>query len=183
MKKTTLSLQEQLLKSGLSNENQAKQIKAAKRKQAKVERNGGSESTDDIRIATEQARQQQLQRDRELNRQRQEQEQAKQLQAQIKQLIELNRVSLSEEGTSYQFTHDNKVKSLPVSNNLRQALIDGRAGIVCQDQHYAIVPAEIARRIQQRVADHVVLLNTPQSDQPTADDPYAAYQIPDDLIW
>lgn len=183
MKKTTLSLQEQLLKSGLSNQTQAKQINAAKRKQAKVERNGGAENVDEIRLAAEQARQLQLERDRDLNRQRQAQEHAKQLQAQIRQITLLNRLPQTQEGVTFQFNHHNKVKSLYVNDNIRQALIGGRLGIIALDNGYEIVPAEIARRIQQRAAENVVLLNTVSTDNINADDPYAAYQIPDDLIW
>ena len=183
MKKTTLSLQEQLLKSGLSNENKAKQVKSEKRKQAKVQRNNGVEIVDDIKISAEQTRLQQAERDRELNRQRQQQENAKALAAQIAQLTTLNRIAQQADGVSYQFNHHGKVKTLTVSEAIRQALIEGRVGVISLGNQYEIVPAEIARKIQQRDADCVVLLNSPSQTTELTDDPYAAYQIPDDLIW
>ena len=47
---------------------------------------------------------------------------------------------------------------------------------------YEIIPREAALKIQERDASRIVLLNT-HVEEPDADDPYAAYQIPDDLMW
>jgi len=184
MKKTqTLSLQEQLLKSGLTSDAKAKQVKSEKRKQDKLKRNNGVELVDDIKLSAEQQRQQQIERDRELNRQRKLADEQKALAAQIKQITELNRIAQDANGMAYQFSDANKVKSLYVSEKVRTALIEGRAGIVRLEQHYDIVPAEIARKIQVRDADCVIVLNQASNDVPAADDPYADYQIPDDLMW
>ena len=39
-------------------------------------------------------------------------------------------------------------------------------------------------QIQQRQPDSIILLNSRQQhEQAAEDDPYAAYQIPDDLMW
>jgi len=184
MKKTqTLSLQEQLLKSGLTSDAKAKQVKSEKRKQDKLKRNNGVDLVDDIKLSAEQQRQQQIERDRELNRQRKLADEQKALAAQIKQITELNRIAQDANGMAYQFSDANKVKSLYVSEKVRTALIEGRAGIVRLEQHYDIVPAEIARKIQVRDADCVIVLNQASNDVPAADDPYADYQIPDDLMW
>ena len=184
MKKTqTLSLQEQLLKSGLTSDAKAKQVKTEKRKQDKLKRNNGVELVDDIKLSAEQQRQQQIERDRELNRQRKLADEQKALAAQIKQITELNRIAQDANGVAYQFSDANKVKSLYVNEKVRTALIEGRAGIVKLEHHYEIVPAEIARKIQARDADSVIVLNQAGNDIPAADDPYADYQIPDDLMW
>jgi len=44
---------------------------------------------------------------------------------------------------------------------------------------------KVAEKIQQRLAEAIIVLhNTGQSAEVQAeDDPYAAYQIPDDLMW
>lgn len=184
MKKTqTLSLQQQLLQSGLTNDAKAKQVKAEKRKQDKLKRNNGVDIVDDIKLSAEQQRQQQIERDRELNRQRKLADEQKALAAQIKQIAELNRIAQDPHGVSYQFNDANKVKSVAVAEKVRVALIDGRAGIVKLGQQYEIVPAEIARKIQLRDVASVIVLNEASHDVPEADDPYAAYQIPDDLMW
>ena len=182
-KPQTLSLQEQLLKSGLSNDAKAKQVKAEKRKQDKLQRNNGVEIVDEIKLSAEQLRQQQAERDRELNRQRKLADEQKALAAQIKQITQLNRIDQDNQGVAYQFNNDNKIKTVYVAHKVREALINGRVGIIKLDQKFEIVPAEIARKIQLRDADSVVLLNQTTQDVVTADDPYAAYQIPDDLIW
>ncbi len=182
-KPQTLSLQEQLLKSGLASDAKAKQVKSEKRKQSKQQRSNGVEIVDEVKLRAEQARQQQAERDRELNRLRKQAEEQKALAAQIKQIVELNRIAKDDNGIVYQFNDDNKVKSVYVVEKVREALINGRAGIVRLDSGYEIVPAEIAHKIQDRDASCVVVLNQHTQDIPAADDPYAAYQIPDDLIW
>lgn len=184
MKKPQLNpLQAQLLKSGLTNENKVKQVKAEKRKQDKLQRNNGVEIVNDVKLSAEQARQQQIERDRELNRQRKLADEQKALAAQIKQITQLNRIEQDANGLVYQFNHDNKVKAIYVSDKVREALINGRAGIIKLEQSFEIVPAEIARKIQSRDAHSVVVLNQPTLDVPAADDPYADFQIPDDLMW
>ena len=184
MKKTpTLSLQDQLLKSGLTSDAKAKQVKTEKRKQAKVQRNNGVEVVDEIKLSAEQARQQQAERDRELNRLKQQAEAQKALAAQIVQISQLNRIAQDSNGLAYQFNHQNKVKTVYVSEKVREALINGRAGIIGLDSGYEIVPAEIARKIQDRDASRVVVLNQISQATMAEDDPYADYQIPDDLMW
>jgi uncharacterized protein YaiL (DUF2058 family) len=182
-KPQTLSLQEQLLKSGLASETKAKQVKSEKRKQTKQQRNNGVETVDDLKLNVEQVRLQQAERDRELNQLRKQAEEQKALAAQVRQLVELNIIAQDENGIAYQFTDDGKVKSVYVSPKVREALIEGRVAIVKLDAGYRLVPAEIARKIQSRHAYSVVVLNEEKSAVAAADDPYAAYEIPDDLIW
>lgn len=184
MKKNQLNpLQAQLLKSGLASEAKAREAKTEKRKQDKLKRNNGVDIVDEVKLSAEQARQLQAERDRELNRQRKLAEEQKALAAQIKQITELNRIAQDANGLAYQFNHDNKVKTVYVNDKAREALINGRAGIIHLASGYEIVPAEIARKIQGRDAHSVIVLNQPTHDIAVADDPYAAYQIPDDLMW
>ncbi len=182
-KPNSLSLQEQLLKSGLTSDAKVKQVKTEKRKQNKQQRNNGVEIVDEIKLTAEQVRLQQVERDRELNRQRKVLEEQKALVAQIKQIAELNRIAQDNHGIAYQFNDDNKVKVVYVNEAVRETLVNGRAGIVKLEQHYEVVPAEVARKIQARDQQAVVVLNQASQATLDADDPYAAYQIPDDLLW
>ncbi|WP_347988019.1 DUF2058 domain-containing protein [Methylomonas sp. AM2-LC] len=182
-KPQTLSLQEQLLQSGLASDAKAKQVKTDKRKQSKLQRSQGIEIVDELKINLEQTRLQQAERDRELNLLRKQTEEKKALLAQIKQIVTLNRIEQDVNGVLYQFNHLNKVKTVYVSENVRLALISGRIGIICVDNQYEMVPAEIARKIVSRDAESVVLLNENSQEVHATEDPYAAYQIPDDLIW
>ena len=182
-KPQTLSLQEQLLKSGLSNDAKLKQVKTEKRKQTKLERNNGVEIVDEVKLGAEQQRQQQVERDRELNRQRKQADEQKAQAAQIKQIVELNRIAPDPNGAAFNFSDGNKVKTLYVAEKARTALVNGRAGVVRLGERYEIVPAEIARKLLTRDADSVVVLNEATQDLAAEDDPYAAFQIPDDLMW
>ncbi len=184
MKKPQLNpLQAQLLKSGLASEAKAREVKSEKRKQDKLQRNNGVEFVDDIKLGAEQQRQQQIERDRELNRQRKLADEEKALGAQIKQIAELNRIAQDNNGVAYQFNDGGKVKTVYVGEKLRAALTDGRAAIVKLEKSYEVVPAEVARKIQDRKPDSVVVLNQVSHDIAAEDDPYAAFQIPDDLMW
>jgi uncharacterized protein YaiL (DUF2058 family) len=182
-KPQTLSLQEQLLKSGLANETKAKQVKAEKRKQTKQQRNNGIEIIDDVKTNVEQLRLQQAERDRELNQLRKQTEEQKALAAQVRQIVETHDMPQDANGIGYQFTDHGKVKTVYVAQKVREALINGRAGIVRLEAEYKIVPLEIAQKIQARHAESLVVLNQEQPESASSDDPYAAYQIPDDLIW
>lgn len=182
-KPQTLSLQQQLLQSGLSNDAKLKQVKSEKRKQTKLERNNGVEIVDEVKLTAQQQREQQAERDRQLNLQRKQAEEQKALAAQIKQIVEMNRIAVDPNGLAYNFNDDGKVKTLYVADKVREALINGRAGIAKVDNRYEIVPAEIARKVQDRDAASIVVLNVATQDVAAADDPYADFQIPDDLMW
>ena len=73
-KPQSLSLQEQLLKSGLTTDAKAKQVKTEKRKQQKQQRTQGVETVDEIKLDIEQQRLQQIERDKLLNQQRKQAE-------------------------------------------------------------------------------------------------------------
>jgi uncharacterized protein len=48
---------------------------------------------------------------------------------------------------------------------------------------YELLPAAAAEKIMQRDALVIVLLNRNEQAAVDEDDPYASYQIPDDLMW
>ena len=49
---------------------------------------------------------------------------------------------------------------------------------------YEVIPREAALKIQERDPRRIVQLNIlTEPKTPEEDDPYAAYQIPDDLMW
>jgi uncharacterized protein YaiL (DUF2058 family) len=178
-----LSLQEQLLKSGLVSAAKAKSVKAEKRKQTQQQRKNGVELVDEAKELAQKAQAEKIERDRELNQIRQQQEEQKQLAAQIKQIIELNRLPRDEDGMAYNFTDDNKVKRLHVSVAMRDQIAEGRLAIVKLGGGYEVVSAEAAGKIQQRDADSVIVFNRQNQPADAVDDVYAAYQVPDDLIW
>lgn len=178
----SLSLRDQLLKAGLVNEKQAKQVGKAKQKEQRLVHKGQIEADDSQKRAAQDAMAEKARRDQELNRQQQEKVEAKARAAQIKQLIEVSRLPKLTTEDYYNFVDDKKVKRIPVNTLVRNKLSSGSLAIVHHGGGYEIIPREPALKIQERDPRRIVLLNTP-TEAPDADDPYAAYQIPDDLMW
>jgi len=178
----SLSLRDQLLKAGLVNEKQAKQAGKQQQKQQRLVKKGQLEKDDSQREAALQAQAEKLARDQELNRQQQEKAAQKARAAQIKQLIESSRLPKLNTEDYYNFVDDKKVKRLSVNKLMRDKLASGSLAIVQHAGGYEVIPREAALKIQERDPQRIVQLNV-QTEAPDADDPYAAYQIPDDLMW
>lgn len=174
--------QDQLLKAGLVSEQQVKQTRTAKNKQARQQRGSKTEAVDEIRLQAERARQEKAERDRELNRQKLEQEQQKQIVAQIRQLIEMNRVEIKDGEIAYNFEDDKVVRRIFVTDSVQKQIINGRLAIVRLDGQYQVVPRPVADKIHQRDA-HCVVVSNDKESQAGENDLYAEYQIPDDLMW
>ena len=181
------SLQDQLLKQGLADEKQAKAVKQEKKQQQKQRKQQpkGAQSVNETRERARQAREEQAARDRELNRQREEEAQQRAVQAQIRELVESNRLSREGGETPYQFVHNSRIKKLYVHEQTVDALARGQLAVVCLESTYDVVPEGIARKIQERDEAVVVVLHerAKAKEGDDEDDPYAGFEIPDDLMW
>lgn len=176
------SLQEQFLKAGLVDKTKAKLVNQDKNKQKKAERRSGTASVDETRLAALETLRKNAERARELNAQRDAAATQKAIAAQITQMVQQNRQSLGKGDIAYNFTHDGKIERLYVSAAVQGHLIAARLVIVCQGTSRDLVPRIIADKIAERDASIVVRVNK-ASTETDADDPYAAFQIPDDLMW
>ncbi|MBA1230546.1 DUF2058 domain-containing protein [Pseudomonas viridiflava] len=177
-----ISLRDQLLKAGLVNQKQAKQVSKEKQKEQRLVHKGQAQADDSQKRAAQEALAEKVKRDQELNRQQQEKVEQKARTAQVKQLIEASRLPKLTTEDYYNFVDDKKVKRISVNALVRNKLSSGSLAIVHHGGGYEIIPREAALKIQERDPRRVVLLNTP-TEAPDADDPYAAYQVPDDLMW
>lgn len=179
-----LSLQEQLLKSGLVSSAKAKTVKTEKYKQAQLQRKNNVQVTDETKELARKTREAQLAKDHALNQQRQQQAQQKELIEQIKQLIEANKLVRDENGEPYRFIHKDKVKTIYVADAMRQQLMNGKLAIVKCGKTFEVVSAEAAQKIRERDASFVCLHHETIATVATpVEDEYAAYQVPDDLMW
>ena len=178
-------LKDQLLKAGLVNEKQVKKAQKEMRKENLQNPGSQKSAAEQEWLRKAQAAAEKAEKDRQLNLQRKAEAEKKALAAQIKQLIEAHRAPNNDGETPYNFADGSKVKHLYVSDQTRGQIARGLLAIVKLDQRYELVPSEIADKIRQRDSSCVVAHNTPEkSATPVAnDDPYAAYAIPDDLIW
>lgn len=176
------SLQEQFLKAGLVDKKKVKQANQEKSQQKKIERRTGTQTVDEVRLAALETQRKNAERARELNAQRDAAATQKAIMAQIVQMVQQNRQSKGGGDIAYNFTHDNKIKRLYVSAAVQAHLVAGRLVIVCQGESVELLPKVIADKIAERDSSLVVRVNK-TSTEIDADDPYAAYQIPDDLMW
>ncbi|NVE01488.1 DUF2058 domain-containing protein [Massilia sp. BJB1822] len=177
-----VSLQEQLMKAGLADKKKAQKINQDKSKQRKVERQTGTQSVDETRLAAQEMQRKNAERAREMNAQRDAAANQKAIMAQIVQMVEKNRQNKGKGDIAYNFTYGTKIERIHVSAEVQAHLIAGRLAIVCLGENYELVPKVIAEKIAERDAMLVVQVKKANTEV-DEDDPYAAYKIPDDLMW
>lgn len=177
----SLSLQEQLRQAGLANQKQMVKARKAKNTKEKMQRKG-AEVIDEAAELVKQRDAETLARDRALNEEKNRVAEHKAIQAQIRELIELN--TLSERGdVEYRFDHAGVIKTLMLTTEHRKALIRGALAIVGQAERLSIVPALVAKKIAERDDSWMVLLNKRDEEDVDVEDDYAGFEIPDDLMW
>lgn len=176
------SLQDQLLKAGLTSQKKVKQVNQEKTRQKKEERRTGVQSVDEAQLAAQETQRKNAERARELNAQRDAAARQKALQAQIAQMIQQSRQDKGAGDIAYNFTYDNKIKRLFVSPAVQTHLTAGRLVIVAHGEGFELVPKVVAAKIAERDPAVVVWINK-TSNEVDADDPYADYKIPDDFTW
>ena len=178
------SLQEQFLKSGLVDKKKAKQAHHEKTNKKKAARRTGTEDLDETRRAALEIQRQNAERARELNAERNAAAAQKAIAAQITQMLQQSRQSKGKGACdiAYNFTHDNKIKRVYVSAEVRSHLVAGHLVIVCHGGATELVPRIVADKIAERDASAVVRVNKTASEV-DPDDPYADFQIPDDFDW
>ena len=176
------SLKDQLLNAGLIDNKKAKQLKQELRKEAKV-RQKGQTPLDDNKEQVKRNLVEKAERDRQLNKQQQEVVERKAIQAQISQLIKMNRIKRESGDIAYQFTDGTRIKKIYVTEQLQNDLVNGRLAIAKLGNEFELLPSSAAEKIRQRDPQVIVLLNTYEVTGVDEDDPYAEYQIPDDLMW
>ena len=95
----------------------------------------------------------------------------------------MNRIDRNNGAIAYQFTDGTKIKKIYVTQPLQDDLSRGRLAVAKLGESYELIPAVAAEKIMQRDASVIVLLNSADKLAVDEDDPYAQYQIPDDLMW
>jgi hypothetical protein len=169
------SLKDQLLKAGLVS---TKQVKKAAHEKRKGQGGAAPDSG-----AAQRAQAEKAERDRELNRKRQEDTERKANAAAIKQLIEANRLDKGAGEIPYNFTDGSRISRIYVTPEIHAQLIKGALCLARLGPRYELVRPDVAEKISARDPARVIMPAAAEPEAPAADDPYAAYQVPDDLIW
>jgi len=177
-----MSLQDQLLKAGLIDEKQANKNKKTRHKQIKQKQKNKIETTNEAKLAAQQAQAEKVERDRQLNQQRKAEAEHKAIGAQVRQLVEMNRQPRDDGDITYSFTDGTLVKRIPVTGTQLKQLSNGRLCIIKLDEQYELIPTLVADKIRQR-DEATQILSNQSTETPEEDDPYADYQVPDDLMW
>jgi uncharacterized protein YaiL (DUF2058 family) len=179
------TLFDQLKKSGLIDKKKATQAKKEKHKRIKQQKGKKAKALVKSKQWVQEAQAKKVARDRKLNQQRKQAAEQKAVTAQIKQLIQANRLEDIQGEIGYNFVDGKQVQRLYVTSAVQDQLTKGSLAIVKEKEKYIyeLVPAQIADKIKLRDPSCVILCNVTQSRESDADDPYAEYQVPDDLMW
>jgi hypothetical protein len=189
------SLQDQFLAAGLIKKQKANNIKTAKKKAVKQSRANNTELVDEAAELAKKAQEEQRLKSKTLNKEQKLAAEQKAIHAQIRQIVELNSIrkspkEMSEDDlSSYNFTSDKKIKTMHLSPQNHDLVSRGKIAIARllngTDEVFHLIPAEAASKISERDESVIVLLNDGlgQSNEADADDPYADFEVPDDLMW
>ena len=178
------SLQDQLKKSGLVSKKKSQKLDAEKRKKVKAQ-NKGQKIDNEISEKVKQAELQKKQADQKRNQQQQQQVKQNEEKARIKQIVDQAKIKDYVGDTAFNFQFNNKVKTLYLNKDNYDGLVAGSIGLCQIDNVIFILPNSTVSKINEINPDYVVLhqdkLNS--TTETVDDDPYADYEIPDDLMW
>ena len=180
------SLFDQLKKTGLVDKTRAQKVKRDQYKNKKQKaKKGSAEQIDEVKLLAEKTQAEKVERDRQINQKIKDDAERKAIAAQIIQLIETNRVEDRDGEIIYNFTDANLVKRIFVSEHCHKYLMSGNLCIAKLGEGYELVPKAVAEKIKQRDPRCIISNehNIESDPEQNADDPYADYKIPDDLIW
>ncbi|WP_019556151.1 DUF2058 domain-containing protein [Thiomicrorhabdus arctica] len=180
------SLFDQLKKAGLVDDKKAQKAKKEKYQQTKQSKGkkGQKPVVNEVTKIAEEAAKQKNERDLQLNLERKQQQEKKATLAELRQIIETNRMSGFEGDVVYNFADESTVKTLSVNKKIQRALVAGTIRLARFEGGYALIPIEAANKVDQR--DHSVLISMAVVDESISQedqDYYAQFEVPDDLIW
>lgn len=181
----SLSLRDQLLQAGLINEKQAKQGNKQPHHQ-RQDRIKTPPPVDPVKLAAQKAAEAKAARDAELNRVQREKAEQKARRAQVKQLIDQNKLPKVESELLYNFVDGKdgkRIRRIPVTPATRDQLSSGLLAIVRCDGRYEVVPAAVAERIKERDPHAVIPRRVEEAAPVDENDPYKDFVVPDDLMW
>lgn len=180
------SLQEQLLKAGLSDKKRARQASIDKKKKTKQARHNAKhkiEVEDELKKEVAQKKAQQQAKNQAMAQQQKQAQEEKEKQARIKQILEHNGLKDYDGELAYNFTYNNLVKKIHVNEQVHKSIVKGTLAICVFAEAFYLIPETIASRLAQLDSSVIASLNDKLEDEVDEDDPYADFAIPDDLMW
>lgn len=182
------SLQDQLLKAGLTTKQKTRQANADKRKKNKQQRSGvdhGVSLQEQVKQDLALSKAEKLAKDTALNEARKNDLASKEQQLRIKQILEHHQITGVSGDSVYNYTFANKVKKLVLDSITHKALVNGRLALCGLNETTYLVTSETAAKVAELDGSIILVQNDKAATiaEVDEDDPYADYQIPDDLMW
>ena len=180
-------LQDQLLKAGLAKKGKLAQVV---REQTKQRHAKGAQPVDADKVDAAQLQAERVERDRQLAAERNAQAHQRELQAQVRQIIEVHKLASAGE-IPYAFDDAGVIKRIHIDVAQRTLLAKGALVIARHGDGYVLLPRAAADKVLERDAASIVLdhrlgdaSGTGSQDSPGDDDAfYAQFEVPDDLVW
>lgn len=182
-------LQEQLLKAGLVKKGKADQI-ARDQVKARLAKGGAKPAGDREKVDAAKLQAERAERDRALAAERNAQARRQELQAQVRQIVDVHKVKRGGE-IGYRFNDGSAIGTVLVTPALRAQLISGALVIVRHGDGVELIPRSAAEKVYERDGSLVLVDHgqsghaPPGADQGGGDDFYdqERFKVPDDLIW
>ncbi|MGB0936735.1 MAG: DUF2058 domain-containing protein [Colwellia sp.] len=181
------SLQDQLLKAGLTTKQKARQANADSRKKNKQKRSGVKHDAtlqEQVKQDLAKSKQEKIAKDNALNAEKKQQLAEKEQGLRILQILQHQNIKNVVGENEYNYTYGSKIKKVLIDDVTHRALVNGRLALCGFDDVTYIVTSETAAKLAT-LDDKIILVQNDkvESDTPDEDDPYAGYEIPDDLMW
>lgn len=187
MKIIMSSLQDQLLNAGLTTKQKTRQANADKRKKNKQKRSGvqhGASLQEQVKQDLAKSKAEKQEKDNALNEMKKQQLADKEQGLRIKQILMHHQITRTDGDNEYNYTFGSKIKKLSLDPITHKALVNGRLSLCGLEDVTYIVTRETAEKLAELNKDVILVQNDKVIDeQVDEDDPYADYQIPDDLMW
>ncbi len=178
------SFQEQLLGLGLVEKKKVKEAKKEQHEKKKQQVGKKPVVVDENVLLAQQEMEKKKARARELNLEREAKLQKRAEQARIRQLIEEHKIAKDDKGIAYRFNVRGTIQRIFVGKEIADKLSHGQLGIVVLADRSEIIPRAVAEKIQSIDTTLFISLNAKSAEKAVdPDDPYAAFQVPDDLMW
>lgn len=178
------SFQEQLLKLGLVEKKQVKEVRKEQHQKKKQQVGKKAAPVDENILLAQQAEEKKRARARELNLEREAKLRKRAESARIRQLVEEHKLAKSDGGVPYRFNYQGTIQRIFVTTEMADKLSDGRLGIIALAEIFEVIPRAVAEKIRSIDDSLFISLNISTANETVdPDDPYAEYKIPDDLMW
>ncbi len=137
-----------------------------------------------VKKELELAKQEKLARDTALNNEKKAALASKEQQLRIIQILQHHQITNVNGEAEYNYTFDSKIKKLFIDDVTHKALVNGRLALCGVEEKTYIVTAETAEKVASLDEKVILVQNTKVLEEVSdEDDPYAEFQIPDDLMW